>query len=110
MGDQNSVIYTASFSDSVIMFSKDDSERCFELISAAAALLVLESVNNGISLKGGMAHGLITVNKSKQIFFGQPIIDAYEIQEDVTLLRDRGTSYGKQLYGLASSGYFFMDI
>lgn len=79
----NADIYTISFSDSFIMFSKDDSVGCFEIISFAAALLVQEAITNNIPIKGGIAHGQITVNKSQQIYFGQPIIDAFEIQEDV---------------------------
>lgn len=79
----NSAIYSTSFSDSIIMFSKDDSSACFESISAAAAFLVKEALTHYIPIKGGIAYGQITVNKSQQIFFGQPIIDAYEMQEDV---------------------------
>lgn len=80
---RNSAIYSTSFSDSIIMFSKDDSIECFEIISAAAAFLMQEALTHNIPIKGGIAYGQVTVNKSQQIFFGQPVIDAYEMQEDV---------------------------
>lgn len=79
----DSAIYSTSFSDSIIMFSKDDSIECFQIISAAAAFLVQEALTHDIPIKGGIAYGQTTVNKSQQIFFGQPIVDAYEMQEEV---------------------------
>lgn len=76
-------VHLVSFSDSIIMFSKDDSPKSLEHISVSAAFILQEAITHNIPIKGGMAHGKVTVNKSQQIFFGQPIIDAYELEEDV---------------------------
>lgn len=88
-GDGNtnvSNIYSASFSDSIIFFSKNDSKESFTAICASTSWLIAKAIEDGILVKGGLAHGLVSVNKTNQIYFGQPIIDAYLIEEDVNFL------------------------
>lgn len=70
-----------SFSDSIIIFSKDDTIKSFETISIAAAFLMAFALEKSIPIKGAIAHGLLSVDKSKQIYIGQPLIDAYLLQE-----------------------------
>lgn len=76
-------IYIVSFSDSIVIFTKSDSLDNFRFFILAIRLLMANAVESKIAMKGGIAHGLISVNKSEQIYFGQPIIDAYLIEEDV---------------------------
>jgi hypothetical protein len=78
-----SEIYTASFSDSVVFFSKDDDITNFKFLIIAIMTFMSAAIAQSIPIKGGIAHGKVSINKSKQIYFGQPIIDAYLIQEDV---------------------------
>ena len=77
-------IYSASFSDSIILFTKNDTKENFNLFIFVTNLLFASSINNSIPVKGAIAHGEISVNKSKQIYFGQPIIDAYLLEEEVS--------------------------
>lgn len=79
-------IYIVSFSDSIVLFSKNDSIDNFKFFTIALRQLFSKAISNRIALKGGIAHGVISVNKSEQIYFGQPIIDAYLIEEDVNYL------------------------
>ena len=37
----------------------------------------------GIPLKGAIARGMITCDSSKQLFFGQALIDAYLLEESI---------------------------
>lgn len=74
---------TISFSDSILIFTKDESLECFEVLTAAAGWLFVAALESGIPLKGSIACGEISINTSRQIFFGQPLIDAYLLQEDV---------------------------
>lgn len=74
---------TYNFSDSIIIFSKTDSKEDFNTFYLSAIVLFSKAINMGIPLKGGIAHGKITINQSKKIFFGQPLIDAYQIEEDL---------------------------
>jgi len=76
-------IYTTSFSDSIILFSLDDSPISFEMIITSAAYFIAEALKDSIPMKGAMAHGTISVDKIEQIYFGQPLIDAYLLQEEV---------------------------
>ncbi len=82
----NGDIYTVSFSDSFVIFSKTDDAENFKFFLVAIRWFFAKAIDNNIPLKGGIAHGEISINKSEQIYFGQPIIDAYLIEEDVNYL------------------------
>lgn len=71
------------FSDSVIIFSKDSSEKSLKEMSKVALVLFAKSIKSGMGIKGGLAKGLITVDKKNQIFFGRPIIDTYLLMEEL---------------------------
>lgn len=74
---------TVSFSDSIVIFTKKDSIECLELVTFAVSWLFAKAIEKEIPIKGAIACGKMSVNISKQIFFGQPLIDAYLLQEDV---------------------------
>ncbi|MES2656512.1 MAG: hypothetical protein V4620_13040 [Bacteroidota bacterium] len=76
-------LYTTSFSDSIILFSEDDSARSLEMIVSATSFLFSTAMGQSIPMKGAIAHGLMSVNKTQQIYVGQPLIDAYLLQEEV---------------------------
>ncbi|RVT78411.1 hypothetical protein EOD40_04020 [Flavobacterium sufflavum] len=74
---------TVSFSDTIVIFTKTDSKECLELITFAVSWLFARAMEKEIPIKGAIACGTMSVNISRQIFFGQPLIDAYLLQEDV---------------------------
>lgn len=76
-------LHVTSFSDSIVLFSNSDSEECLFVISLCASQLVEEALDDEIPIKGAIAYGKISVDIDKQIFFGQPLIDAYLLQEDL---------------------------
>lgn len=75
-----------TFSDSVIVFSKSDTPSDAFKILCDAHALQLFSMKNSIPIKGAISYGDITVNFEKSLFFGQPIIDAYLLHEDLQML------------------------
>ncbi|NLL27702.1 MAG: hypothetical protein GX259_02805 [Bacteroidales bacterium] len=75
-----------SFSDSIVVFSKNDTFESFEYFLIALRAIFSNSIREKIALKGGISHGEISINKIEQIYFGQPIIDAYLMEEDVNYL------------------------
>ena len=79
-------IYIVSFSDSIVLFSKNDDIDNFKFFSIALLGLFSEAIKNKIAIKGAVAHGLVSLNKSEQIYFGQPIIDAFLLEEDVNFI------------------------
>lgn len=79
-------IYIVSFSDSIVLFSKNDNIDNFKFFSLALLALFSKAIKNKIAIKGAVAHGLVSLNKSEQIYFGQPIIDAFLLEEDVNFI------------------------
>lgn len=74
---------TVSFSDTIVVFTKQDSIECLELLTLSVSWLFAKAMSMGIPMKGAISHGEMSVNISRQIFFGQPLIDAYLLEEDV---------------------------
>lgn len=87
-------IYTTMFSDSIIIYTKDDSYNSLNAIISATSALMYELIINKIPYKGAMAFGKMTVDQKLSIFFGQPLIDAYLLQEEAAF-------YGFVIHGTA---------
>lgn len=79
----NDSIKMVSFSDSIVVFTKDDSKECLEILTLAAVWLFKKAIQTGIPMKGAISHGEMSVNIAGQIFFGQPLIDAYLLEEEL---------------------------
>ena len=79
----NDSLKTVSFSDTIVVFTKDDSKECLELLTFAASWLFGKAIQTGIPMKGAISHGDMSVNIAGQIFFGQPLIDAYLLEEEL---------------------------
>ncbi len=79
--DSNS-IKTVSFSDTIAIFTKKLDPKCFELMTYCVGWLFAKAMQDGIAMKGSISCGKMSINMSRQIFFGQPLIDAYLLQEE----------------------------
>lgn len=109
-GTFSTKLFTASFSDSIIVFSKDDTPDSLEMTILAAMYITAQAASLSIPIKGAMAHGMISVNQQEQIYFGQPLIDAYLLQEEVQYYGIvNHNSIDKYLYNLELE-YDFPDI
>lgn len=71
------------FSDSVVIFTKDDSIGSCKLLLFACQYLFYNCLKIQLPIKGALAHGEITIDTDKSIFFGQPIIDSFLLQEEL---------------------------
>jgi len=80
---QFETIHITMFSDSIFLFSKDNTRLSFAMITIAAYTLFVDAITNCIPMKGAMACGLISVDREQHIYCGQPLIDAHLLQEDV---------------------------
>ena len=78
-------IILAQFSDSIVLFTQNDSSESLETIAKAAGDIVRKALTREepIPIKGALAQGEITCDVPKQLFFGQALIDAYLLEEDV---------------------------
>lgn len=76
-------IEIVTFSDSIIIFSKNDSIETFKVFLEALNFIFARIIESKIPLKGSFAHGKVSIDIEKQIFFGQALIDSFQLQEDV---------------------------
>lgn len=70
------------FSDSVLIVDENTKDG-FERISKAAIGLMRSSLEHKFPLKGAIAKGEFTYEEEKQLFFGEAIIDAFLLEEQV---------------------------
>ena len=76
-------IQLAQFSDSIVLFSNDDSLESLEIMAQVSRSIMRDAISCQIPLKGAIAQGKITCDTSKQLFFGQALIDAYLLEESI---------------------------
>ena len=78
--------HSVTFSDSLFIFTKNDSIENFIAISFLSRHLMRHSIKNKIPIKGVLSHGFTTVNKKEHIFFGQPIVDAFLLENELNYI------------------------
>jgi hypothetical protein len=71
------------FSDSIILFSKDESNNQMKELFRNMRVLMERLLVDTIPFRGGIAFGEITVDEQSSIFFGQPLIDAFQLSEEL---------------------------
>lgn len=76
-------IYIVQFSDSVILISKDNSEKSKHQFIYVLQLIFTSAFDNYIPMKGAVAYGVTTFDVENSIYFGQSLIDAYLLQEEL---------------------------
>jgi hypothetical protein len=74
-------VYVTSFSDSILIFSADDNENTITLFNTAVTNIFSNIIVLGWAAKGAIAYGEMTIDKENSIYFGQPLIDAFYLQE-----------------------------
>jgi hypothetical protein len=74
-----------TFSDSIIIFSKDDTRESLTKIILDASALIWSAFDNEVPIKGALSYGEITVDFEYSLFFGRPIIDAYLLHDQLQL-------------------------
>jgi hypothetical protein len=75
-----------TFSDSIIFFSKSNEKLDAFKILVDAHAIQLYALKHGIPIKGAISYGEISVDFAHSLFFGQPIIDAYLLHDDLNVL------------------------
>ena len=81
--DHDGLVKITTYSDSIILYSKDDSFESFDCLVSTTAGLMNYLFIEGVPFKGAVAFGLMTLDTERSIFFGQPLIDAYLLQEEI---------------------------
>lgn len=94
----NLIVTIITFSDSILVFSKDESELCYDSFVLTVSSLCEELFLQKIPHRGVVAKGEMTLDFKKSIYFGQPLIDAYTMEQDLAF------------YGVVCHGTFESSI
>ena len=74
---------TIIFSDSIVLISENDTVSSAINVIYHTADLVMYCFEIGLPIKGCISYGKFTADFEKSLFFGQPLIDAYILQEEL---------------------------
>ena len=77
------LVNTTSYSDSIMLYSKNSNLDSFNAFANSVALLTNDLLSDCIPHKGSIAFGEMTLDIKNSIFFGQPLIDAFLLQEEL---------------------------
>jgi hypothetical protein len=69
------------FSDTFIIYSRDDTEREFSYVEQVGRLFFQKLVLHHIPVRGALTHGSLYSQSSENIFVGPALIDAYNYAE-----------------------------
>lgn len=94
----NCEIRVATFSDSILLITSGDEIRDLSHLMMMLKLLISDCFQIPIPIKGAISKGLLTADFEKSLFFGKPIIQAYELQDEVNY------------YGVVVDRYVEQDI
>lgn len=76
-------VTTTNYSDSIMIYSKDDSFNSLDAFSCTISGIIEDLFLANIPFKGAIAFGTMTLDTERSIFFGQPLIDSYLLQEEL---------------------------
>lgn len=82
------------FSDSMLLVVQGIDSKMFNLLTQAAVCLMQTAMEKGFPIKGAIAQGLFSLDNEKQLYFGQPLVDA-------SLLHDQLKFYGIAVHNSA---------
>lgn len=91
---KSELVRTTTYSDSIMVYSKDSTYASLYSLICTVSALSADLFFEGIPFKGAIAFGKMTLDNTKSIFFGQPLIDAYLLQEELNF-------YGIIIHGSA---------
>ena len=72
-------------SDSIVLYTTDDSKYSYQDIVYTSARLVDFFLNNDVGINGAIAHGecFCSFKENQHLTIGQPFVDAHLLQEDL---------------------------
>ena len=77
------LVKTTTYSDSIMVYSLDGSFESLKSFTCTISALIHDLFAEGIPFKGSIAYGMMTIDMERSIFFGQPLIDSYLLQEEM---------------------------
>ncbi len=81
--NQDTRVKSISFSDSILFITKSDSPKDLFNLSVTLRICQEATIQSGLPTKGAISHGILTADFERSIFVGQPLIDAYLLQDQL---------------------------
>ena len=81
--EATSIIELVQFSDSIILFTKNNTNEQLVKLVSIVCLIMQEAIELKFAMKGAIAKGVLTCDSNKKVYFGQAQIDAYLLEENV---------------------------
>jgi len=88
------LVKVTMYSDSIMIYSKDATKDSILSFICTISGIIFDLFMEQIPHKGAVAFGQMTIDQKKSIFFGQPLIDAFLLQEELGF-------YGVVIHGSA---------
>ena len=82
---ETTVVRPVIFSDSVLLFSSDDSISAVENLIWQVKSIISSALINGVPMKGALAYGEQTADFDKSLYFGRPLIDAWDLHNELVV-------------------------
>lgn len=82
-GKEDKLVKTTSYSDSIMIYSKNNSFDSFKSFIATISGIIEDLFTSEIPFKGAVAYGKMTLDTTRSIFFGKPLIDSYLLQDEL---------------------------
>lgn len=109
-----SIMFTI-FSDSIILYSNNNNKSQFITLTDVCKKTVAKSIELGFPIKGAISCGKFTaLSSEKQLYFGQPLIDAYELEESIVIygvaIHHTAESMVEQLKGKIKENFYDIEV
>lgn len=76
-------IRCVQFSDSIIIVANGVDSKMFNIITKAGICLMHIAMRHSFPIKGVMAKGVFTYDEDNDLYFGQPLVDAYALHDEL---------------------------
>lgn len=80
---KGTLLHIARFSDSIIVGTNNCSKKSLNRLTKASVVLMHHALECGFALKGAVAKGELTFDVENGLIFGQSIVDAYLLEEEL---------------------------
>lgn len=74
---------SVQFSDSILLVVNGTNEKMFNIITKAAVCIVQSAMSLGFPIKGVIAQGKFSYDKENELYFGLPLVEAYQLHEEI---------------------------
>jgi hypothetical protein len=98
-------VRAVTFSDTILLFSKGDSEIDLKIIVMMTTELMVEALHLGVPIRAGIARGTFFFNLEESMYAGPALIEAYDLGESaqwIGIVTSAKVFKEAQTYGLKS--------